>query len=53
LALKKNKSLISSDQKDYQREMERNYNRMVERMKQMDHGRQVVALIRAQHVATD
>lgn len=31
-ALKKNKNLIGIDQKDYQRELERNYQRFTERL---------------------
>lgn len=31
-ALKKNRNLILSDQKDYQRELERNYERFVDRL---------------------
>uniref|UniRef100_H2Y8Y3 DOCKER domain-containing protein n=1 Tax=Ciona savignyi TaxID=51511 RepID=H2Y8Y3_CIOSA len=35
VALKKNKSLISTDQKEYQREMERNYHKMNDSLKPM------------------
>lgn len=45
LALKKNKSLISSDQKEYHKEMERNYNRMSERLKAMVNDRRIVRQI--------
>ncbi|XP_076814693.1 dedicator of cytokinesis protein 7-like isoform X2 [Clavelina lepadiformis] len=47
LALKKNKTLISADQKEYQREMERNYNRMCERLKPMINNRRVVTQIQS------
>ncbi|XP_078495835.1 dedicator of cytokinesis protein 7 [Ciona intestinalis] len=45
LALKKNKSLISNDQKEYQREMERNYNRMNENLKPMVNNQAIVQLM--------
>uniref|UniRef100_H2Y8Y1 DOCKER domain-containing protein n=1 Tax=Ciona savignyi TaxID=51511 RepID=H2Y8Y1_CIOSA len=39
VALKKNKSLISTDQKEYQREMERNYHKMNDSLKPMVNNR--------------
>nr|CAB3239426.1 dedicator of cytokinesis protein 7 [Phallusia mammillata] len=45
VALKKNKTLISSDQKEYQREMERNYNQMSEKLKLMVNDRRIVRQI--------
>uniref|UniRef100_H2Y8Y5 DOCKER domain-containing protein n=1 Tax=Ciona savignyi TaxID=51511 RepID=H2Y8Y5_CIOSA len=41
VALKKNKSLISTDQKEYQREMERNYHKMNDSLKPMVNNREV------------
>lgn len=46
VALKKNKQLIGPDQKEYQRELERNYNKMNEQLRPMISNRRVVQLIR-------
>lgn len=46
VALKKNKQLIGQDQKEYQRELERNYNKMNEQLRPMIDSHQVMQLIR-------
>nr|XP_039268691.1 dedicator of cytokinesis protein 7-like [Styela clava] len=46
VALKKNKQLIGPDQKEYQRELERNYNRMTDELKPMINNLRVMQLIR-------
>lgn len=46
VALKKNKQLIGPDQKEYQRELERNYNRMTEQLRPMVNNQRVMQMIR-------
>lgn len=43
-ALKKNKNLIGSDQRDYQRELERNYKRFTEKLQPLVNSQNITVI---------